>query len=103
MPTAAPVTATRPLTFAFPLPDGRWRVHSGAAHVLDGRLRAIEVPGLGTRTGSGEDGGLSAVFFVVYAVRGERSSRTGTVVRWEIEDGLVTRADEAAANVELVE
>ena len=104
MPTVPPDEATpRPLAFAFPLPDGRWAVRPGTATVLRGLLRAVEVPGLGTRTGPGETGGLSAVFYVVYRVRGERGARTGTVMRWEVEDGRVTRTEEAAADAELVE
>jgi hypothetical protein len=102
-PIAPDAPTPRPLTFAFPLSDGRWRVHRGSAHLLDGRLRAIEVPSLGTRSGPGETGGLSAVFFVVYGVKGRRGARTGTVTRWEVEDGCVTRTEEAAINVELVE
>jgi hypothetical protein len=35
-------------------------------------------------------------------VRGERGARVGTVVRWEVEGGQVTRTDETAADVELV-
>jgi hypothetical protein len=103
MPTTTTPVAIRPLTFAFPLPDGRWHVRRGTAHVLEGLLRAIEVPGLGPRSGPGADGGLSAIFFVVYATRGEPGARVGTVVRWEVENGQVTRTDETAADVELVE
>lgn len=104
MSTAPPDAPTpRPLAFAFPLPDGRWALRPGTALVLDGLLRGLDIPGLGTRTGPGEVGGLTAVFHVVYRVRGERGARTGTVVRWEVEDGLVTLADETAAGVELVE
>lgn len=103
MPEVALGTASRSLTFAFPLPGARWHVRRGTVHLLDGRLRAVEVPGLGLRVGPGDDGGLSAVFFVVYAVRGEEGDRTGTVVRWEIENGHVTRTDETATNVSLVE
>jgi hypothetical protein len=104
MPSVPPDAPTpRPLTFAFPLPDGRWALRSGTALVLDGLVRAVEVSGLGTREGPGETGGLSAVFHVVYHVRGQRGARTGTVVRWEVEDGQVTRTQEVAAGAELVE
>jgi hypothetical protein len=101
--TLPPAVTTRTLTFAFPLPEGRWHIRSGTAHLLDGRLRAIDVPDLGTRVGPGQDGGLSAFFYLVYAVRGEPGSRVGTVVRWEVENGLVTRADEVVADADLVE
>jgi hypothetical protein len=104
MPTVPPDAPTpRPLAFAFPLPDGRWALRPGTALVLDGLLRGIEIPGLGTRTGPREDGGLTAVFFVVYGMKGRRGARTGTVTRWEVEDGRVTRTEEAAIGVELVE
>src|SRR3954471_17401061 len=104
MPTVPPDAPTpRPLAFAFPLPDGRWAVRTGTALVLDGLVRGVKIPGLGTRTGPGEAGGLTAVFHVVYRVRGPRGARTGTVTRWEVEDGRVTRTDEIAAGVELVE
>jgi hypothetical protein len=43
------------------------------------------------------------VFFVVHRMKGRRGARTGTVTRWEVEGGRVTRTDETAANVELVE
>jgi hypothetical protein len=53
------------------------------------------------RSGPGADAGLSAVFFVAYAVRGECGARTGTVVR--VEGGQVTRTNKVAADVELSE
>ena len=93
----------RPLTFAFPLADGRWLIHPGTVLVLNGLVRALEVPGLGTRSGPGESGGLTGVFHIVYRVRDQRGCRTGAVVRWEVEEGRVTRTEEAAADVELVE
>lgn len=104
MSTVPPDAPTpRPLHFAFPLPGGRWALRPGTALVRDGLLRGVEIPGLGTRRGPGETGGLTAVFFVVYGVKGQRGARTGTVTRWEVEDGLVTRTEEAAVDVELVE
>jgi hypothetical protein len=65
-------------------------------------LVGIDVPGLDPYTGSGAEGGLTAVFFVVYGVQGGGEVRTGTVVRWEVEDGRVIRTDETAADAELV-
>ena len=104
MSTVPPDAPTpRPLAFAFPLPDGRWALRPGTALVRDGLLYGVEIPGLGTRTGPGETGGLTAVIFVVYGVKGRRGARTGTVTRWEVEDGCVARAEEAAVDVELVE
>jgi hypothetical protein len=104
MPTISPDEPTpRSLNFAFPLANGRWLIRPGAALVLDGLLRAIEVPGLGTRSGPIGSGGLTGVFHVVYRLRGRPGRRTGTVVRWEVEEGRVTRTEEAAADVELVE
>ena len=104
MSTAPPDAPTpRPLAFAFPLPDGRWALRPGTALVLDALLRGVEIPGLGRRTGPGEGGGLTAVFFVVYGMKGRRGARTGTVTRWEVEDGRVICTEEAAVDVELVE
>ena len=85
------------LTFAFPLADDRWRVVRGQAHVRGGRLWAVEVPGLGRRAADGP--GLTAFFYVAHRRHGTR----GSVARWEVEDGAVTRTDEAAADAELVE
>lgn len=100
MPTiSSTALISRPLTFAFPLSDGRWALHPGTALVLNGLLRGVEIPGLGTHTGPGQEGGLTAVFFVLYGMRGRR----GTVTRWEVEGGRVTRTEQAAVDVELVE
>lgn len=103
MPTPPDAPTPCPLAFVFPLPGGRWVLRPGTALVLDGLLRGVEIPGLGTRTGPGETGGLTAVFFVASRLRGRRGGRTGTVMRWEVEGGRVTRTDETATDVELVE
>ena len=103
LPVALPEAITRPLTFAFPLPGGRWALRPGTALVLGGLLRGVEIPGLGTRTGPGEAGGLTAAFHVASGVRGRDGARTGTVTRWEVEDGAVVRTDVTAEDAELVE
>lgn len=104
MPTVPPDAPTPcPLTFAFRLPGGRWSIHPGTAFVRDELLVAVEVPGLGRRSGTGESGGLTAVFHVADRVRGRRGARTGVVARWEIEEGRVVGTESVAAGVELVE
>ena len=104
MPTAPPDGSTpRPLTFAFPLSGRQWALRRGTAYVLDGLLNSVDVPGLGYRSGAADGGGLTAVFYVVYGVRGRPGAWTGTVTRWEVEGGRVTRTEEAATGAELVE
>ncbi len=100
---APPATASRPLPLAFPRPGGRWAVHTATVRlsVTDWRLHAIELPGLGTRSGPGD--GLSAIFYVVHGVAGEPNGRRrGAVVRWWVEDGKVARTETVADDVPLV-
>lgn len=104
MPTVPPDEPTPcPLTFAFPLPGGRWSIHPGTAFHRDGLLVAVEVPGIGRRSGAGASGGLTAVFHVADRVRGRRGARTGSVARWEIEDGRVVGTESVADRAELID
>ncbi len=100
-PNVSGINTSRPLPLAFPLRGGRWALHTGTAHVLDGRLYAIELPGLGTRSGRGA--GLTATFYVAHALSGGPGGRRGTVVRWCVEEGDVARMETVANDVLFVE
>ncbi len=101
-PAVSGTNTSRPLPMAFPLPGGRWALRTGTAHILDGFLYAIELPGLGMRRGEGD--GLTAVFYAVHALSREADGgRRGTVVRWWVEDGKVARMETVAEGVLLKE
>ncbi len=103
MHSASPgANTSRPLPMAFPLPGGCWALRTGTAHIIDGLLYAIELPGLGLRRGEGD--GLTAVFYAVHAMSREAGGgRRGTVVRWWVEAGKVARMETVAEDVLLAQ
>ncbi len=101
-PVSAGINISHPLPMAFPLPGGCWALRAGTAHILDGLLYAIELPGLGMRRGEGD--GLTAIFYAVHALSREAGGgRRGTVVRWWVEEGKVVLMETVAEDVLLAE
>jgi hypothetical protein len=89
------------MLFAFPRDDGRWTRRAGNVTFVDGFFHKVSVPGIETR--SGESFGITATFYVIQNVAGDRGQQRGDIARFVVQNGRLMPMDTVATGVEIVD